>query len=334
MILALALLASMADSGDSIAINSPCRVIRLAEGRANYAVFLSPDANTRITEGERLRRFIVSSDSSLVHECDFVSPWFEGRAPEPVADVRACLDAPKIAPDPEGVSLRPWVSGSPTPCSSYEIGLLARGGILDPLKISEIGERCDLCTEQDLSAISEWRSARAETESRADFLIRLLTSGNPLVRQWAFEDISSDFDPRNWNPADVAAAIRALEIADAAAAKAGMDVMIDHHERAWDIFRRLARVGQLRVLEITQLRYVHLADRESARGSMHFPRELNLYAEEWVQQNGGVLSWEISRKELLAYFSKRWRETDRAAPHPDMEAVKAVLEELRRAKKK
>ena len=334
MILAVVLFASMVDMGDSIAINSACRDIRFAEGRANFAVFLSPDPETRRSEGERLRGLLEGTDPSLDY-C-IKAPWFETK---PVTELGPCLDSPRMLRDSGGFLSRPWEDSSP-PCQRDENGLPVRASTLDSVEISEISrERCLACrTEEDpRSAVSEWRLARAETGGRAPFLVRVLTSNNARVRQWGFKEIASDFDPRHWNPSEVAASIRALEIADAAATAAGMEVFAQgDDERAQDIWRRLARIGQLRVLEVAQpLQYVRLADGEPGRGSMHFPGELNLYAEEFVQQNGGIRSMpKIPKKELMAHLAKRWQETDRAAPHPDMEAVKKALEELRRVKQK
>lgn len=146
------------------------------------------------------------------------------------------------------------------------------------------------------------------------------------LRGWAVDELLGSSDPRSWNPADVALVLRDLE------------VQPRNEEWRSTVFKKVLPMGVQRVIEIVDAS--GLPDPSVLRFSQahtleHFPGEFDLYTREWLARENKV-SRQAPREwgNSYEYVSFRWKETDDAAPHPDLIAVQTALQKLRGTKTK
>lgn len=165
-------------------------------------------------------------------------------------------------------------------------------------------------------------------------------------------------DPRRWDPRAVARLVQQTREADSQTlenpgpndgswAEPGTP-----HAQLFVNLKTLSRLGAVRAFELVKPKYPGPvpglnAPHEPPKKGMgyaraigicgqHFPEEIWLYEQEWELAHPDLEDLlalpEPERGALLlqrdSYVNERWFETDRLAPHPDMEAVRKALDEL------
>jgi hypothetical protein len=151
-------------------------------------------------------------------------------------------------------------------------------------------------------------------------------------------------DPRTWDPSWVASMVVEARREEALVDwKQTWPPQDPHENRLEDIYRDLMPMGATRVIAlISPHKVVPNPEPTPKSGIMpgvhgeHFADELLLYADEWARSLPDIPAIVSMRgvekqkrvQQMQLYVQKRWRETDDAAPHPDLDAVRAAIEKL------
>ena len=201
--------------------------------------------------------------------------------------------------------------------------------------------------------LAMWIELRRKFRERSEFLRAAVVSQDQTVRRWALEDATGYIDPRKWSPDDIAVLVLEARRADAEASaieterkKDPMSGIRGPHsprpeprEREIQIRRHLGRMGFQRVVDL-----IHPRDESVPRPSaeapesgppwdQHFPGEPSLCMADWFAKYPEIEFRKLTRSAdhldlLRSDCKRRWLETDEAAPHPDLEAIRAALKKL------
>lgn len=189
------------------------------------------------------------------------------------------------------------------------------------------------------------RSVAAKSDTRRGRLSLALEMESPLSAfRFALLELTSDVDPRKWDPDDIALLIvKARELdtwkpPPAPPHKPGEPITYhgtDHSplppkfDRLYRIFLALKPMGLMRAYDL--IRPVSLRPEQVqivwrlTPGWMdhdwnhHFPFEEDLYEAEYKKT-----PWAVGIS-LDEFVRKRWTETDQAAPHPDLQRIEKAL---------
>ena len=215
---------------------------------------------------------------------------------------------------------------------------------------------------------AEWTNWRRMAESHPDRIDRLsavLETDDPQMlplREWVLSRVTGSLDPRQWNPLELAAAVRGIRRIDqifgcppvferlpdggTAINFLGTHATGEKQERIGGNLRRLTPMGIASARRLiwpscSELSPSSQPDRHRLTDLQHFKGEAVLYTEEWILANvqrtdsawrhaDGIDSIDAAEREMLehdlaSYIERRWFESDAAAPQPDLHAVRSEL---------
>lgn len=184
--------------------------------------------------------------------------------------------------------------------------------------------------------------------------LRLALERGGRVAGWAIEEIAGDADPRRWDPKLLAVLVRVARAEDAKPTlhiRSGLPPADSPLDRLNRLIKALVPMGAIRAFELIEPRSIRVTGINAPfrppgpAGAyrppyLHFEDEDLLHSHEWGEANPefplplhSTLSGEKKWKavlEMRRYGDIRWYETDWAAPHPDLDAIRSELERLER----
>lgn len=202
--------------------------------------------------------------------------------------------------------------------------------------------------------LATWIALRREFPQRSEFLRATLASADATIRRWALDDAAGDIDPRNWKPEDIAVLVLEARRADAEAIKiesqpkpkkAGAlpEIWLDQASfsrmRENEIRQTLGRMGFQRAFNLVHPSEPGALKEQTAVAPLpardaHFPGEPSLCIADWLARNPKIDARTLVaadgsvREKLVADCRLRWAETDDAAPHPDLDQIRAAIRKI------
>lgn len=153
---------------------------------------------------------------------------------------------------------------------------------------------------------------------------------NCTIRGWAISEIARPRDPRQWDPVEVAHLVWIARQRHWYSLQNFESAPFDNRT---DPLRALAPMGFGHLCELLGLEQCENIENMPSPHA-HFAHEYIAYEADWKAMHPEDLHDKKTPLSAARYVHDRWLATDKAAPHPDMDAVRAELKRLEKKSKK